>query len=405
MRILVLSNLFPNPVRPRHGIFIEERIRHLRHAHPEIEVLVVAPVPWFPFQHGPFGDYTSLARVPSMDERNGVRILHPRYPVIPKVGMSVAPLLMAAALMPVLRRIKQHKFNFDLIDAHFLYPDGVVAVHAGRCLGVPTVVTARGSDLSLYRQWRIPRTYLRWCLRNASAVAGVCRALVEEAEALAGPLEHTYVFRNGVDLGVFNPDHRASTRIRLGLGGFTLISVGHLLEHKGHHLVIEALTRVADATLLIAGEGAMRKTLEALAIHLGVSERVRFLGEVPHRDLPAYYAAADALVLASSREGLANVLLEAMACGTPVVATAVGGTPEVVRGPAAGVLVTERTPQEIALGIHTLRQSGPNRAATRAYAEQYSWEATSNAQWRLFQLLVARPDDTTGAVVTAPERP
>ena len=388
MRILTFTSLYPNNKQPRHGVFVRERLRHLRLAYPDIEQIIVAPVPWFPLRHPAFGNYAIMASVPGAETQDGIEVLHPRYAVIPKVGMSLAPTLMMLSLLPYLRRLRD-SYPFDVIDAHFLYPDGVAAVALGRVLGVPVMVTARGNDLSLYPQWLIPRLQLRWCLRHASAIVTVCKALADTAiELLPEATGKIHVLRNGVDLQRFRPTDRNRARAELGLDSFTLLSVGHLIERKGHHLVIEALRELPDVKLIIAGDGPWQDRLEALASRLDVSDRVRFLGHVDQDSLPVVYTAADALVLASSREGWANVLLESMACGTPVAATAVWGTPEVVRDSASGVLIKERSPGGIRDGIRELQGNYPERADTRRYAEQYSWEETSSKQWQLFKSII-----------------
>jgi glycosyltransferase involved in cell wall biosynthesis len=164
----------------------------------------------------------------------------------------------------------------------------------------------------------------------------------------------------------------------------TLLSVGHLIERKGHDLVIKALARLPDTHLAIAGDGPLRRPLERLAASLGLQDRVRFLGVVEHRALADLYSSVDLLVLASSREGWPNVLLEALACGTPVVATRNWGTPEIVSAPEAGCLVDERTPEALAHAIETMLASMPERARTRAFAEAFSWDATTEGQMRLF---------------------
>ena len=166
--------------------------------------------------------------------------------------------------------------------------------------------------------------------------------------------------------------------------GFTLLSVGSLIPRKAHGLIIEALADLPDVSLLIAGGGPMRAELENLAMEKGVAARVRFLDEIAHDAVAEAYRAADIFVLASSREGWANVLLEAMACGTPVVASAVNGTPEVVRDPRAGLLLPERTVQAIATAVKKLRAAAPDRRDVRAYAEQFSWLATARANRALF---------------------
>jgi glycosyltransferase involved in cell wall biosynthesis len=155
--------------------------------------------------------------------------------------------------------------------------------------------------------------------------------------------------------------------------------VGSLIERKGHDLVIEALRGRPGWRLLIAGSGPLRAELLALARRTGVADRVRFLGEVPHARLPNLYAAADVLVLASSREGWANVLLEAMACGTPAVATDVNGTCEVLASAAAGRLIRTRTAEAVAEAVSAIEAAPPRRSATRRYAEQFDWQAVGRA--------------------------
>ena len=192
-----------------------------------------------------------------------------------------------------------------------------------------------------------------------------------------------------MDLERFRPVDRSAQRAALGLRGFTLLSVGHLIPRKAHDLIIEALPGLPDARLLIAGEGPERTRLVQLAQQLSVADRVTMLGALPQTELRNYYGAVDALVLASSREGWANVLLEAMACGTPVVASNVWGTPEVVAVPEAGVLMEERTPKGVVRGVERLREHYPEHAATRAYAEQFSWDDTTNGQLALFRQILA----------------
>lgn len=390
MKILVFTTLFPNAQQPRHGVFIAERLRHLRQHFPGVELLVVAPVPWFPFRGHRFGAYGAYARVAAEEVRDGVRVLHPRYPVIPKIGMPLAPLLLTVFMRSILKRIKSSVFDYELIDAHYLYPDGIAATAIGRDLDVPVIVTARGTDLNLYPKMAFPAAMLRKWLPKADAVGAVCEALIVIAKRLAPSQEEFHVLRNGVDLEKFSPVPRESARHQTGISGYSLLAVGHLIERKGPHLVIEALRELPDVNLVFVGDGPMKGELERLAKSLDVATRVRFVGAVPHQDLPAWYSAADALVLASSREGWANVLLEAMACGTPVVATGVDGTPEVVCSPDAGVLMSERSASGVVEAVRQLRASRPLREATRSHAEQFSWDATSVAQYRLFERLILK---------------
>ncbi len=387
MKLLTFSTLFPNAQQPNHGIFVETRLRYLI-ASGQVESRVVAPVPWFPFAHPRFGHYAALAKVPAREQRHGLDIVHPRYLVLPKVGMLATPLLMARAARSAIGRILDEGYNFDVIDAHYFYPDGVAAVMLGKYFNKPVTVTARGTDINLIPQFSLPRKMILWAARNAKGLITVCQALKEEMVEL-GVAEHRITaLRNGVDLQRFAPRDRAAARAALGMTHFTLLSVGLLDPRKAHDLVIEALVRLPDVHLMIAGTGPQRKALEALAAQLGVAERVTFLGGVPQVELASYYNAADALVLASSREGWANVLLESMACGTPVVASNVWGTPEVVAAPEAGMLMAERTPSALAEAVTSLRASYPDHGATRRYAERFSWDATTQGQIDLFRNIV-----------------
>jgi glycosyltransferase involved in cell wall biosynthesis len=163
------------------------------------------------------------------------------------------------------------------------------------------------------------------------------------------------------------------------------LTVGHLVPVKAQELIIAALPLLPGVRLVVAGDGPNRGMLEALARSSNVQERVQFLGAVPQAQLRDHYGAADALVLSSSREGWANVLLESMACGTPVVATSICGTPEVVTAPEAGRLMPERTPESLAEAVNLLRADTPDRAATRRYAERFSWDQTTQGQIDLFR--------------------
>jgi len=386
MKLLTYTTLYPDAVRARHGIFVETRLRHLIGTG-QVESRVVAPVPWFPFSHPMFGSYAKLSAVPRQENRYGTEVVHPRYPLLPRVGMTIAPVLLAAGSFSAIRAIRQGGYDFDLIDAHYFYPDGVAAAWLAQRFKRPLVITARGTDINLIPNWRMPRRMIQWAAARADAIVTVCEALREALIGLGVPPSKITTLRNGVDLERFHPLDRDAVRQELGLARPTLLSVGHLTERKGHHLVIEAMQYLPGYDLLIIGDGEEETRLKNLANDRGLGERVRFLGALPQADLPRYYSAADAMVLASSREGWANVLLESMACGTPVVATNIWGTPEVVASPAAGRLVSARTAESIVAGVQSLFADYPLRSETRRYAEQFSWDDTTRGQLELFARL------------------
>jgi glycosyltransferase involved in cell wall biosynthesis len=236
--------------------------------------------------------------------------------------------------------------------------------------------------VTLFPQFTLPRKMIKWAIRRADAVITVANALRDEVIALGGDPDRVTTLRNGVDLQLFRPTERQPNQ------EFTLLTVGHLVPQKAQELSIGALPLLPDTRLVIAGEGPNRAMLENLARSLKVEHRVSFLGAVSQDQLRAQYNAADAMVLSSSREGWANVLLESMACGTPVVASRVHGTPEVVAAPEAGVLMNERTPQGVADGVNRLRANYPDRAATRRYAERFSWDDTTAGQLAIFQSIL-----------------
>ena len=387
MKLLTFSTLFPNTQKPSHGIFVQTRLRYLL-ASGQVESRVVAPVPWFPSNDPRFGDYAHYSKVPAQETRFGIDVSHPRYLTIPKIGMTVAPFLLAAAVKPAIGRIIDEGYRFDAIDAHYFYPDGVAAIMLGKYFNKPVVITARGTDINLIPQHLVPRKLILWAASRASGMITVCNALKDEMVALGVDGARITPLRNGVDLQLFQPDDRAALRAKLGLDEFTLMSVGHLIERKGHDIPVAALASLPNVHLLIAGDGPERKNLEELARQNGVADRVIFLGALSQAALTEYYGAVDALVLASSREGWANVLLESMACGTPVIASDVWGTPEVVAAPEAGVLMRERTAKGLVEAAAVLRANYPSHEDTRRYAERFSWADTTQGQIDLFRKVI-----------------
>ena len=376
LRVLTFTTLYPNAEKPNHGVFVENQLRQTLARH-DMTATVLAPVPYFPFTSDVFGSYARFARVPAEEERYGIRVHHPRYILIPKVGMSVAPRLLYRAALSACRRLKLDRTSVDVIDAHYFYPDGVAGALLSRELGIPFVVTARGTDLNLLPEFPSVRRQIIWAAEQATTAVTVSAALKQRLLSLGIDERKCIVLRNGVDLDLFKPQDREAARAKFGVAGCVAVSVGNLVPLKGHELTIEAMASLPDCTLLIAGAGPLRDSLQARAVTLGVADRVRLLGEVPHSELPALYAAADVFVLMSEREGWANVLLEAMACGTLALATRVGGNGEIVTSAAAGALLAERSAAALVNAIKALRRAPPDRAGTRRHAEDFGWGAVA----------------------------
>ena len=392
LRILTIASLWPDSTRPNHGIFVENRLSRVQ-ATGEASVRVVSPVPWFPFRGPRWGVYGKFAAIPDRETRGAVTADHPRYLMAPKIGARLQPDSVYRSVSRRARRLIREEGAFDLVDAQYFFPEGPAAARLADELDLPLVITARGSDVS-----EIPLTHsfakrrILEAAARAERVVTVAAALKSALVDLGAEGAKIRVLRNGVDLEAFRPpEDRARARARWGIEGDAplLVSVGALVERKGHHLTLEALQGLPEARLLIAGEGPERPALEAQIKALGLEGRARLLGAMPHRELASLYGAAEASILASSREGWANVLLESMACGAPVVATKVWGAPEVVAAPEAGRLAPERSAASIRAAVTELLAAPPAREATRAYAERFSWEETVAGTLEVFREAIA----------------
>ncbi len=205
IRLLTFSTLFPNNMRPNHGVFVANRLRHLV-ASGEVTSTVVAPVPWFPSNSPRYGEWSKHAGVAGRETLNGIVVHHPRFLTIPRAGMAAAPFLLYRAVLPFVRRLMAAGERFDAIDAHYMYPDGVAAVWLGRRLGLPTVVTARGTDVNLIPQYRLPRQLIRRAIDDSAALIAVSAALKAAMVELGAPDGKVTVLRNGVDTALVPSD-------------------------------------------------------------------------------------------------------------------------------------------------------------------------------------------------------
>ena len=405
MRALVLSSVFPNPVQPTLGVFVRERLRRVAK---RCDVRVVAPVTWFPLNGQIRGHH--LEEIPAEEMQHGLEVLHPRFFCIPRYLKWLDAATYAASLLPTLRRLRQ-RFAFDLIDAHFAYPDGAAAVMLGKALRVPVMITLRGSIVRLSR-YPLHRPQLRWALSGASRIVSVSESLKRVAVGLGIEPSKIRVIPNGVDATRFAPVDRASARAACGLPDdrTILLAVGGVYEGKGHHLVVEALAslvrRRPDLLYVMVGReqpgDRYRSELERAIAARGLSRHVLFAGSRLHAELPAWYAAADLFCLGTRSEGWANVLLESLACGVPVVTTDVGGNAEIVRDGQHGILVPHGQPDALARAIDAALQHEWDRAALVRYARGHDWDRVADAVVEEFRCMVPAAPYTASAHV-APE--
>lgn len=388
-RVLLFSTLYPSGVRPGHGIFVAARLQQVL-ASGAVDARVVAPVPWFYSTDSRHGDHALMARTARHERLEGVEVEHPRYLLPPKVGMHIAPFMLAAGALPTLKRLIRSGFDFDVIDAHYYYPDGVAAALLARHFDKPLVITARGSDLNLIARHAVPRRLMRWAASRADTSIAVSQALADTMASVGMAPSRIRVLCNGVDLASFSPQPQAQARRALGWPDVpTLIAVGNLVALKGQRLVIEALESLPDHRLVLVGSGPDEVALRSLAQQRGLAGRVQFCGRVEQRHLSAHYSAADMLVLPSEREGMPNVALESIACGTPVIATAVGGIPEIVDSPVVGRLMNKRSADGVAAAVREMCSQGIDREAVRRHAMRFGWDDTTRAQLDIFRRLAA----------------
>ncbi|MBN1559492.1 glycosyltransferase family 4 protein [candidate division KSB1 bacterium] len=390
MKILVFTSLFPNNVSPNHGIFIRERVTRVAQ-HGACEVKVVAPAPYYPPIR--LGSRYSFARISHHERQDDLEVFHPRFFMTPKVGMATYAWTMYRSLVPAIKKIAD-QFNFDLIDAHYMYPDCAAAVMLGRYFGKPVVVSARGSDINLFSQFPLIRRLMRHTLHRADRIIAVSGALRQAMIDMGVDDDEIAVIPNGVDASTFHPLDRSAARAQLQLpSGKIVLSVGALRPLKGFDIIIKAWRQLMDRWngdalhLLIAGEGESRQELLALIRELSLEEHVRLIGAMPHNELNLYYNAADLFCLASSREGWPNVLMEALACGTPVVATKVGGIPEIITSPELG-LFAARTPRDFSDVLEKALHKEWHREVLVEYAQTMTWERTAAQVVSLFESVV-----------------
>ena len=402
--LVVFSSLFPSAARPGAGLFIRERMFRVARHRP---LVVVSPQPWFPGQ--------SLIRLlrpgyrsqaPALEIQQGIRVYHPRFLSVPGLLRQFDGWSMALASFWLLRRLKQQ--GARLIDAHFAYPDGEAATRLGRWLDLPVTITLRGTEMPHSKNPML-RPRLSRALRSAARVFSVSDSLRRLAIELGVAADKTEVVGNGVDLERFNPVDRAAARSRYGLpeNAQVLVSVGALVERKGMHRVIDCLPALlkqhADLHYLIVGgaspEGDNRTELTEQVVQLGLSERVHLLGALSPEELKWPLSAADVFVLATRNEGWANVFLEAMACGLPVVSTDVGGNAEVVCCDELGSIVPfgDALALQQALGVALSKEW--NRPAIIEYAKANQWHKRVSQLLRAFDGLIDHASMQSESVV------
>jgi teichuronic acid biosynthesis glycosyltransferase TuaC len=406
VRVLVVSSVFPNAKQPTFGNFVHARVAQLAR---QCGVVVVAPVPWFPWNRRWRGEERS--GIKAHEQQGDLTVYHPKFLSFPGVLKCLDGLLYFLSVLWQVRRLRR-QFPFDLIDAHFAYPDGVAACLLSRVFRRPVTVTIRGTLLPLSR-YRLRRMQAVWALRNATRIFSVSESLKELAMSLGVPGDKIRVIPNGVDTNTFHPRARGEARAELGLpeGRPTIVSVASLCLRKGHQRVLEALPEVArqypDVLYVVVGgpdlEGNTGPLLVQLTRDLGLAQNVRLSGARPHTEIPRWLAAADVFCLATSNEGRANVVMEALACGIPVVTTRVGGNAEVVEPGRNGFLVPVDDTRALSRALIAAIDADWDRETIARPWRARSWKSTAADVLEEFRMILREPATSGPAAVRAPE--
>ena len=387
MKILTLSSLYPNENLPGRGSFVENKLKHLR-VNSTIEHKVVSPVPHLPVIGQFLPSQKPFETVKKYECRGGFDVYYPKYLHIPGLSMNMGPRNMYKACKPILQRLINEGFDFDLIDSHYVYPDGVAAYYLAQYFNKPFTVTALGTDINILPGFDKPRERIIEALQSADGITAVSKDLCHKMVALGAPENKTKAIYNGVDLEMFSVQNKQKAKHKIGAEGNVLLSIGNLVSLKGFDLIIKALDQIDSAMLFIAGSGPEEANLQKLISDLKLEKRVRLVGRLAQKDLADYYNAADIFILASSHEGMANVLLESIACGTPVIATPIPGMDEVITDEAIGLIMEERSSGAIQKSVTALLSDMPDRAIVRRHAEKFNWNQTSIAQIELFEKII-----------------
>lgn len=385
MRILTLSTLFPAAHRPNFGVFVERQTAALT-AVRDFAVTVINPIGVAPWPLSLLADQPALAHVAEKEQWGELDVYRPRFTAIPKFGGRINPAMIARAILPLACRLHA-EIGFDLIDAEFFYPDGPAAMRLSQELGIPFTIKARGGDIHHWGKQPGCATQVLEAADKAAGLLAVSDALKADMVVLGIDADKIRVHYTGLDQSRFAPRDRATEKAKLGISGPLILSVGALIPRKGQDLLIAALPSLPDAMLLLAGKGESESEYRALAAELGVAERVAFLGSVPHDDLPSLFAAADIMALVSASEGLANAWVEALACGTPIIASDVGGIRELLKTPAAGRIV-DRTPQAVADAARDILANPPARDDVAENVRAFSWDENARQLAAFFREVV-----------------
>jgi glycosyltransferase involved in cell wall biosynthesis len=385
---MFVTSIFPNPVQPTLGTFHGQLSRELGQT---CDLDVVTPQPWFPAtpEWGPLKRWQKFSRIPRQYVVEGVPAHSPKYFMVPAVSEAVRPWLIYPELVKVASRLHAHK-PVDVINGLWLYPDGVAAAKVAARLEIPLVLTGLGCDVNVYLEEPAKRPQILAAARQARSIIVVSRPLKDCLVAAGVPDQKVTVIANGVDTSSFIIRDRSdcATRLSLPRDGRRIVYVGRLAEEKGITTLIAAMSllraRRLDVRLYVIGDGPQRPLVERMIAEHALADHVALVGARDHHEVPLWIGAGDVLCLPSLREGCPNVVLEALAAGRPVVASDVGGVPDLVDA-SNGRLVPPEQPEVLAAALDEAVSIDWDPAAVRRTVERRSWKETACEYERVFR--------------------
>lgn len=404
-RVLFVTSLYSTPSQPTRS---PPNARIARAMKRYAEVKVVSPLPYYPrwlAKRRP--DLAALCDVPAVErDTDGDEILHPRYLHIPKVARTLYPFLYGASIARVIAK-EVASYRPDVILSAWAYPDGVASIALAKMLGVPSVLRVMGSDVNAYGLEPLRRFQIGWALRNATGVIAVSRALRQSCFDVIGEAAHgdVSVIPTGIDPAKFSPVDRDEARARLGLrrDGRMVLVPARLSREKGVHHFIEAFARIAnDVDAVLVGDGPEAGSLKARVAELGIGNRVRFAGHESEARMPLYYSAADLACLPSTEEGWPNVLVEALACGCPWVASDVGGIAEIQAMDGGGLLARAGDPADLAQALSAGLAHGWRRDLIAERARRHTLDDTAKRYVESCEAAVVRGRRMSAGARTLP---
>ncbi len=389
LKVASICHMFPNRINPHIGIFVKERLKHVAQ---KTELTIIAPIPSFPFS-GHTRKYAGLENLERVESFDGLQVHHPRYFMIPKYLKILDGMFYGASLAPFMKSIAG-RTNFDILDFHWVYPDAIGGLQWARKLGKKTVVTVRGNEAIYYFEKSPIRNMLQQRLREFDHVISVSGDLKRKIVSEFGVEEsRVSVISNGIDTDRFHLMDRDKARLKCALkpGKRYLLTVSRLSSEKGLDNLLQAMRQLQSpgADLVIIGDGPLKGQLLDLATRLNIKDRVHFLGELGHGDLCAWYNAVDAFCLPSLWEGCPNVVIEALACGTPVVATSVGGIPDLVSSSTCGILAPPGDERALSAALDQALQTKWNRHGISELGSSNSWTDVADKVIAVFERILS----------------